>query len=155
MDIGFTGSRDYPRPDLVANFVRVIARKYPDATIVSGGRGNVDETAEKTGEDCGLAVISYIPHENHIEVRKLDPANGAWLNSTVLGHNNFVRNCFLRNNSIAFCDRVIAFWDLKSRGTADTISKARGKQRELFVYGPDGAQLTSQQVANQLKEVLG
>lgn len=154
MDIGFTGSRDYPRPDLVQNFVRVIARKYPDATIVSGGRGNVDETAEKTGRECELTVISYRPHEDHIEVVRFE-AGAEVHRSKVLGHNNFVRNCFLRNNSIAFCERVIGFWDLKSRGTADTISKARGKQRDLFVYGPDGRQLTSLQVANQLKEVLG
>lgn len=155
MEIGFTGSRGYPRKDLVVNFVRGIARKYPDAIIVSGGRGNVDETAETTGRECGLAVISYRPHEDHIEVVRYDPVAGVEHHSKVSGHANFVRNCFLRNSSIAFSDRVIAFWDLSSRGTADTISKARGKDREVFVYGPDGAQLASQQVANQLKEVLG
>lgn len=155
-EVGFTGSRDYPRPDLVANFVRGIARKYPDATIISGGRGNVDETAEKTGVDCGLRVISYQPHEGHIEVVRFDPAvEPNWSATKVLAWESFVRNCFFRNGYIAAADRVIAFWDLISRGTADTISQARGKSRDLFVYGPDGTQLTEEQVTNRLKEVLG
>lgn len=157
LTVGFTGSRNYPRPDLVANFVRLIARKYPAAHIISGGRGNVDETAEKTGVECGMEVVSYRPTDSGIEIWNWSPETGEWKGAKpILGHGTFVRNCFFRNGFIAACDRVIGFWDLNSRGTADTISKALAYQHTTkFVYGPDGEQLSLEQIRANLDRVLG
>jgi hypothetical protein len=154
MEVGFTGSREYPRPDLVENFVRALARKYPDVTVVSGGRGNVDETAERVAEECGLQIRSYRPAEGGIWACQYIPGKG-WSQNWVDGYPTFVQNCFLRNSAIARSDKVAAFWDLLSHGSADTISKARGQKVELFVYGPDGTQLTSIQTIEQLAKVLG
>lgn len=154
MQVGFTGSREYPRPDLVENFVRALAGKYPDAVVVSGGRGAVDETAEATASECcGLEVISYRPTDDGLMVWRY--FEGTWGKHPMLGYDTFVRNCFFRNEFIAACDRVVAFWNLESRGTADTISKARGKDRPVVVYGPDGAGLSEPQVTDRLAVVLG
>lgn len=153
MDVGFTGSRDYRRPDLVEDFVRKLAAKYPDIRVISGGRGVVDQSAEQTALEEGLEVISYRPHEDHIEVVRM--RYGMSSSSKVHGFNNWVKNAFLRNEYIAGADRVVAFWDGVSRGTADTISKARGKGRELFVYGPAGDLNSEMAVSLALREVLG
>lgn len=46
---------------------------------------------------------------------------------------------FLRNTELVKkADIVVAFWDLKSRGTKDTITKAKAWGKELHVFGPDG-----------------
>lgn len=160
MTIGFTGSRDYPRPDLVENFVRALARKYPDAIVTSGGRGNVDETAENTAVLCGLEVVSYRPTESTVEIWRSENGQPLRFVSTtfdVTGKpNSFVRNCFARNWFIAHNDRLIGFWDGKSRGTADTISKGRSNpNREVFVYDAEGVLQTPVWVAQRLTEVFG
>lgn len=149
--VGFTGSRDYPRSDLVESFVIATVRKYPNAGIVSGGRGNVDETAEKVGAHLGMPVISYRPREDGIDVVRFNPDS----ESTLHGFKTWVKNAFFRNEFIAAADRVVAFWDLESRGTADTISKARGKERPLFVYDTAGQLMPEYFVAQRLAEVLG
>lgn len=156
MDVGFTGSRNYPLRHLVDDFVRKLAQKYPDVRVISGGRGNVDETAEKAGLELGLEVISYRPKEDGIDVVRFAPVTGEESHSKVLGWKTFVQNCFFRNEYIAGADQVVAFWDGHSRGTADTISKARGKGRPVFVYDVDGrGPHTPEEVARQLGEVLG
>lgn len=156
LTVGFTGSRDYPRPDLVDNFVTALARKYPDCHVISGGRGNVDETAERAAVTFGLEVVSYRPTEKGVEVWNWSPETAEWKSHPVLGHSTFVRNCLFRNGFIAACDKVVAFWDLNSRGTADTISKALAYQHTTkFVYGPDGEQLSVEEIRAALDRVLG
>lgn len=149
--VGFTGSRDYPSPGLVDNFVRSLLEKYPNAGVVSGGRGNVDETAEMVGKLCGLPVISYRPRDDGIDVVRFNPDS----ESKLMGRKTWVQNAFFRNEFIAAADRVVAFWDLESRGTADTISKARGKGRPLYVYDTAGQLMHEDFVAQRLAEVLG
>lgn len=156
LSVGFTGSRQYPRKDLVENFVRALARKYPTAQVISGGRGNVDETAEKTALLCGLEVISYRPLEEGIEVWRWDAGAMEPRIHPIMGYTGFVKNCFFRNTYIATCDRVVGFWNLESRGTADTLSKSLGHISNLTVaYGPEGASLTPEQLRAAIDRVLG
>jgi hypothetical protein len=53
------------------------------------------------------------------------------------------------------CDSLVAFWDLRSRGSADVIRKAlyAGKLRK--VYGPDGQEVPVEIVGEALRRVLG
>jgi hypothetical protein len=148
--VGFTGSREYPRPDLVENFVGALANKYPDCVVISGGRGAVDETAEKTGDRAGVEVVSFRP------VKLSEKKWTARLWTTMPGSpeslyetqidcglwESFARAAFARNGLIVkSAERIVGFWDLESRGTADTLSKARGAGTPRIVYGPDGLSL--------------
>ena len=152
--VGFTGSRNYPQPVLVGNFVGVLALKYPDVVVISGGRGAVDRAAEVAAVNNRLNVISFRPRMDGIDVyESLDGAE-LRLRSQMLAHNDFTLNCFFRNGLIAEAARVVGFWDMKSRGTADTLSKAKGKGRPRTVYGPDGRQLTEEEVDRIVHEVL-
>ncbi len=146
MRVGFTGSRGYPRADLVSNFVAALARKYPDTIVVSGGRGNVDIEAEQAGIRAGLEVISFAPADKEINVREWDHDARAWKEHPMLGCGTFVANCFFRNGLIAESGRVVGFWDLSSHGTANCLKKAKQKGRPRTVYGPDGLLLDDTRV---------
>ena len=142
MKVGFTGSRNYPWFNHVETFVSKLAEKYPDVTVVSGGRGNVDVTAEMTAVDHRLAVVSYRPTDNGIEIWKNETG---WRDlkkvGDMAGRSTFVLNCFFRNQFIAACDQVVGFWDGSSRGTADTLKTALSIHQHtggVFVYDLDG-----------------
>lgn len=149
MRVGFTGSREYPRPDLVENFVGALANKYPEAVVISGGRGAVDETAEKTGDRAGVEVVSFRPVKVQggytARLWTTYPGKPESLYETQIDcglETTFARACFARNGLIVkSAQRIVGFWDLESRGTADTLSKARGAGKPRVVYGPDGMSL--------------
>lgn len=108
--VAIVGSRDFRSERLVRSVVRDLA---PDAVVITGGARGVDSWAEDEARKRGLLVV----------VHRADwrgAGRGAGM---------------LRNTKIVIdCDSVIAFWDGKSRGTADTIAKARkaGKAVEVI-----------------------
>lgn len=114
MRVAIVGSRDYPHLEQVRQFVRALAQKYPQAEIVSGGARGVDQTAQDEGIQCGLTVTCF-------------PAE--W---DKYGKSAGMR----RNHDIIKCaDKVVAFWDGKSRGTKHTIDTARKDGKQVYVYG--------------------
>lgn len=45
---------------------------------------------------------------------------------------------FIRNSDIVnACDEVVAFWDRKSNGTRDTITKAQKQNKEVIIVDTD------------------
>lgn len=138
--VGFTGSRNYVKHHFVTTFVNNLAEKYPDITVISGGRGNVDVEAELAAADRRLAVVSYRPTETGIEIWKNEAGFRGPLKkvSDMIGRQGFVPNCFFRNQFIAGADRVVGFWDLSSHGTQDTLERAYANGRQVFVYDLDG-----------------
>ena len=100
--IAIVGSRDYPDLQAVRDYVSGLPK---DTLIVSGGARGVDSTAETTARAEGLQVMSIRPNWSE--------GRGAGL----------ARNTHIVENA----DAVVAFWDGVSRGTADTIAKARAK----------------------------
>lgn len=116
MRVAVIGSRGYPHERLVRRFVETLARKDPETILVSGGARGVDHWAEDEARHRGLKVEIY-------------PAD--WEN---LGRGaGFARNTTIVENS----DVVVAFWDGKSRGTLDSIKKARQAGKRLYVLGLD------------------
>lgn len=109
--VAIVGSRDYPW----AERVRLYVAGLPDGTeVISGGARGVDRIAETAAIARGLKVLSL-----KAKWDKHGKAAG-----------------FLRNTDIvACCDRVVAFWDGQSRGTLDTITKAREARKPVEVIG--------------------
>jgi hypothetical protein len=113
--------------------VREYVRKLPPDTIVVSGAGDeerkrkpreiwgVDHHAEDEAIARGLVVVSY-------------PAMWIRTNGTVDRGAGFARNGLIA----AQADLVVAFWDGKSRGTKDTIDKARKMRRpvEVMIWVP-------------------
>lgn len=104
------GSREYPHLDLVRAFVR----KLPTGSVVvSGGARGVDSVAEEAARECGLGAI-VIPAD--------------WSQGRGAG---IARNADI----VAAADIVVAFWDGKSRGTQNSMSRAVEAGKPLWVCG--------------------
>ena len=108
MKIAVIGSRGLNRIDCAK-----IGARQGDV-IVSGGARGVDSIAAAWARRKGLGVIEYKP--SYARYGKAAP---------------HVRNDLI----VADADRVVAFWDGKSRGTKSTIEEAKrhGKPVEIVV----------------------
>ena len=111
--VAIVGSRDYPHRQRVYDYVAALPY---DTTVISGGAPGVDSWAEDAARERGLRVS--VKHADwDIYGRAAGP---------------------IRNTAIvAPADRVVAFWDGKSPGTADTIRKARDAGLPVEVIGLD------------------
>lgn len=108
--LAIVGSREFPDLDRVR---RLSGDLPPNATIVSGGARGVDRLAAAAARRRGLRVIEYLAQ---------------W--------DRFGRRAgFLRNQQIVDrCDRMVAFWDGKSTGTHDAITRARAHHLPLVIH---------------------
>jgi len=115
--VAIVGSRDYPQPGAVRGFVRSLAAEHQDLVIVSGGARGVDLIAEGEARKLGVPV-------------KVWPAD--W-------ERHGRRAGYLRNVKIvADSNRVVAFWDGTSRGTAHTVGIARDHEKLWKVFDAEG-----------------
>lgn len=111
----FVGSRGFARPSLVRQYVHQLK---PGDVIVSGA--------------CPNSPDEWAAHEAQyfdIEVREF-PADWARYGK---------RAGFIRNQDIInAADRVLAFWDGTSKGTAHDIALAQQAGKPLLIIYPDG-----------------
>lgn len=113
MNIAIVGSRDYQHLERVRSFVRTLP---PNTVVVSGGARGVDTVAEETAKEVGLKTAILRPDWGRF--------------GKVAG--------FMRNESIVLnSDRVVAFWDGKSKGTRNTISLAQKSGKTLTIILDD------------------
>lgn len=91
----------------------------PGDVIVSGGAKGPDTLAAQAAEAAGLGVRVYLP--NYALYGRAAP---------------HVRN----REIVADCDRLVAFWDGESKGTASTIAYAHrcGKPVQIFEVAANG-----------------
>jgi hypothetical protein len=104
MRVAIVGSRDYPCMDRVAAAVRAF---NPGDVLVSGGARGVDHEAEMVARARNLTV--FIHRVTNEEWNRLGKKAGPLRNERL----------------VADCDRLIAFWDGKSRGTRNAIDHAK------------------------------
>ena len=114
MKVAIVGSRTFNNFDLLSKKVKEYCRRTNISieTIVSGGAKGADALAEKFAK------------ENDIQTKIFHPD---W--------EQFGRNaCSVRNTQIVeFSDIVFAFWDGKSPGTKDSITKAEKLQKIIII----------------------
>lgn len=128
MRVAIVGSRDYPAPEAVRRFVADLAAKYPEAIVVSGAARGVDSIAASAARAHSLEVIEF-------------PADWAGRGKRA----GFERNVKI----IEAADRVVAFWDGKSRGTRHSVDLASAMEKPLYVYGPSGHLLVTQRAVRE------
>lgn len=110
MKIAVVGSRKFKHLNVVNMLIMHFDR---GVTIVSGGGGDVDLMAERVARDNGLSFIPY-PADWDQYGKAAGPIRNAQI--------------------VEACDMLIAFWDGKSKGTKNSIDKARKERKPVFIY---------------------
>lgn len=112
--IAIVGSRGYTNLD----WVRTVVVSLPEGSmVITGGAPGVDRVAESTAARYHIPLYVFLAAWD-VQGRAAGPA---------------------RNTKIVEAsDELIAFWDGKSRGTLDSIRKARARGIPVKVYDPAG-----------------
>ena len=117
MRLAIVGGRDFNDYDLLLDTMSKFISPDVLDMIISGGAKGADTLGEKFAKYWNIGIVRYLPNWN-----KHGKSAG-----------------FLRNQTIVDnCDMVLAFWDGMSRGTADTIEKAKRSKKPTFIvyYNP-------------------
>lgn len=109
--VAIVGSRDFPHLAWVDRYVSTLPF---DDIIVSGGAMGVDNEAKIAARNYAHIFIEVIP---------------AW---------NLGKRAGLDRNTIIvdIADRIVAFWDGRSRGTKDTIDKGHRAHKPVEIWTP-------------------
>jgi len=108
MRLAIVGSRGFSN----YNFLKEILDEENIEVIVSGGAKGADQLAERYANEKSLETNIFYP-----DWKKHGKQAG------------FVRNKEIVDN----CDKLIAFWDGKSKGTNHSVYLARNKGKEVKV----------------------
>ena len=130
MKIGIIGSRGYPNLDLVKSYVASLPK---DTIVVTGGWPSLAGGYRVVEATTGVDRTAYIAAEANGLVTVL-------VSGSKTKHKHMAgvqRNPFI----IEFSDSIVAFWDLKSRGSARTIAACWAAQKIALVIDPKGQQL--------------
>lgn len=113
MNIAIVGGREFTDYDLLRKTLNnYIENKSFLNALVSGGAKGADTLAEKYAAELDVEMIVYRPD-----------------------YKKYGRLAALHRNTqiIEASDIVFAFWDGKSRGTLDSINKAKKLEKTLFI----------------------
>jgi hypothetical protein len=108
MKLAVIGSRKFDNYDLVCE----ILSKYNITQIISGGAKGADSLAARYAKEHNIFLVEHIPNWEALGKKA--------------GH---IRNQYI----IDECDRVVAFWDMKSTGTRDSINKAKRQDKPIEI----------------------
>lgn len=116
--LAIVGSRTYPRLRFVHGFVQRLEPYLLE--IISGGAIGVDTAAERAAKSLGIPTTIFLPEWER------------------LGKNA----ALIRNQHIVdAADAVVAFWDEKSRGTLNSITRARKAGKLQAIYDVRGEKI--------------
>ena len=127
--IAIIGSRSYPGPGPVAAFV---ARLPADAVVVSGGAPGVDSFAEEAARACGLETVIF-----DADWERLGWRAGPIRNERIIAH----------------AERVVAFWNGRSRGTLNALVLATRASLPIEIYDCDGSPVPLAQALDVAEEL--
>lgn len=115
--IAIVGSRNFQNAELVTSFVRSLPL---ETTIVSGGARGADQWAEQAAKLFGLQTQVF-----HADWDNLGRRAGPIRNARI----------------VAEADRLVAFWNGRSRGTLNTILSARAAGLPVEIFDETGAKV--------------
>lgn len=108
MIIGIVGSRGFNDYELMCDVLKM----FKITKIISGGAKGADSLAKKYAKEHNIPIIEYLPDWN-----KYGKSAG------------YIRNQDIVSNS----EVIIAFWDMKSKGTKHSIDIATKMYKPLRV----------------------
>mgnify|MGYP002622623993 FL=1 len=125
MKVAIVGSRGFKSRPLVYQYIDSLPR---DTVIISGGARGVDTWAKDRAIIKGLAWIVFLPDLERL--RYIEANNPNWSSRKCFGIVAYARNQKIARE----CDRMVAFWDGKSKGTLSSMNFAKhlGKDVEII-----------------------
>ncbi len=108
MKLAIVGGRDFTNYELLCEKIENLQIDE----IVSGGAKGADTLAKRYAEEHNIPYIEF-----PADWKKHKKAAGPIRNSEIVN----------------YCDKLIACWDGKSKGTSDSITKANRLNKFLFV----------------------
>jgi predicted Rossmann fold nucleotide-binding protein DprA/Smf involved in DNA uptake len=109
--VAIVGSRHFPEPDRVTEYVRSLPTR---ASIITGSASGVDAAATKAARDKGIPVqVMPASFEEMADASKSAARNQRLVDA---------------------CDVLVAFWDGTSKGTRTTIDRALDSGKEVHVF---------------------
>ena len=111
MRVAIVGSRRFPEPERVTEYVRSLSAR---ASIITGSASGVDAAATKAARDKGIPV-QVIPASFE---ELADASKSAARNQRL----------------VDACDVLVAFWDGASKGTRTTVERALDSGKEVHVF---------------------
>ena len=112
MNLAVVGSRTFDNYELAEKLIREIVEKHNITCIVSGKAKGADTLARNYAINENLELIEYVPD---------------W---SIGRHAGILRNTKIIQDS----DVVLALWDGTSKGTKDSIDKAKSFGKILYIY---------------------
>jgi len=109
--VAIVGSRHFPEPDRVAEYIRSLPAR---ASIITGSASGVDAEATRAARGRGIP-IQVIP---------------ASFDELADASKSAARNQRL----VDACDVLVAFWDGASKGTRTTVERALDSGKEVHVF---------------------
>lgn len=144
MRIGITGHRDYRDRSNIKRWMRGIAKRYPESTIVTGGALGTDLICAEEAVVAGLKSEIILPMPEEIFTGRWNDCDRerlmwAGMDSVVEClapdvEKYEIELLFERNQEIVHsCDMVIAFWDGRERGgTWHTVKLAMTAEMSMW-----------------------
>lgn len=127
MKLAIIGGRDFNNYDFLKEVMSSIFKKDDIELIISGGAKGADTLGVDYAKEYN---IPYIIHDAKWKDLTLEPCrikrNKYGEYNALAGHN---RNTLIIND----CDTVLAFWDEKSKGTGDSVSKANKLNKKVII----------------------
>lgn len=114
MKIGIVGGRDFKDYKFLKNYLQqfIVENEVNLSSVISGGAVGTDTLAEKFAAEMEVEIIIFKP-----DFAKYGRAA-----------------TLVRNTQIIECsDTIFAFWDGKSKGTLDSIKKAKIHGKKLLI----------------------
>jgi len=112
MKLAIVGSRDFEDYELCKKTILKNFNINAITEIVSGGAKGADSLGEKFAKENNIKLTTFLPDWDKFGKKA-----------------GFLRNTTIVENS----DIIIAFWKNKSKGTQDTISKARKTNKIVII----------------------
>ena len=134
MKLGVVGSRNFNDYTLMKKYLDKIHTVEPITCIVSGGAQGADKLSEKWAKEYNIGTKIFIP-----DWKRFNKAAG------------YIRNADI----VKEADKIIAFWNGKSKGTKHTIDicKKEGKKCKIIYTDKDFVRaMKIKQVMDQIEK---
>jgi hypothetical protein len=114
MKLSIVGSRTFNDKTKAFTVLDEIAKQIGKIDlIISGGAGGSDTIGELYAQSNNIPTLIFLPNWE-----KYGKSAG------------FIRNSKIVDN----CDVIIGFWDLNSRGTKDSLKKAKNLNKIIYIF---------------------